>query len=393
MPDLNLTQTTALHRVWTAKPDASDDDRAVTSWLEEKIKSLGARQPVIVRSAAELQSALAAAAGGEVIEIAEGASVGPVKIAKKNFAERVVITGPGQLVNVTLDDVSNLSIQGVDLFVKAPILYGLALTNCRDILLTTNHIHGSLDQDPQNDGSGVLIVKCESVTVIGNEFEQLRRGVVANNSRLVTIVENDFHDLQTDGMMFAEMTGLFISSNFIGDFDPIEGDHPDGIQFLTKGTTLPNSDIVITNNLIRRGDIASMQGIFMGNEDKIPYKNIKITGNLLIGTGYRGISVSIGEDVDISGNELWGQATLVKGVLTGISNGIFATGITRLRLLNNAASSKPGLADLANGAPQSVDVTEGGNTITSKVTTPGQVAALITKWRSRGEFYPARLAT
>ncbi len=83
------------------------------------------------------------------------------------------------------------------------------------------------------------------------------------------------------------------------------GDHPDAIQFLTTGTTAASHDINITGNLITRGTGDAVQGIFMRDEvGTLPYANVNIDNNMLVGTGYNGITVLGGKTVAVTNNTL-----------------------------------------------------------------------------------------
>ncbi len=83
--------------------------------------------------------------------------------------------------------------------------------------------------------------------------------------------------------------------------------HPDAIQFLTSGETAGVHDIVITDNVIDRGSGSAVQGIFMTDQvGTLPYQNVTISGNMLVGTMYNGIMVNDGINLNISNNTVAG---------------------------------------------------------------------------------------
>ncbi|WP_309604471.1 M10 family metallopeptidase C-terminal domain-containing protein, partial [Phenylobacterium sp.] len=115
------------------------------------------------------------------------------------------------------------------------------------------------------------------------------------------------------------------------DFAPKPGDHPDAIQFWTTGTTASAHDIVVTDNIITRGAGSIMQGIFMGNEKMLEYKNVTITGNAVVGGMYNGIYVADASNAKIEGN-------LVQGY-KDMTSWIYMSKITNGALDNNQASA------------------------------------------------------
>ena len=105
-----------------------------------------------------------------------------------------------------------------------------------------------------------------------------------------------------------------------------------------------------------------MQGIFMGDETgKLPYENVKIQDNLLVGTGYNGIGLSNMRNVEILRNELlsYEGKTNPNWVLVRRSAGVVARDnkaikfgfdqVTDLKASNNKtnAVTKDGAAALA----------------------------------------------
>lgn len=183
--------------------------------------------------------------------------------------------------------------------------FAFRVNTSKDITFSNLDVHGSLNGNPQGDSSGISILKSSNIKVEDSEFYELRRGVGVASSDGVIIDGNKFHDLQTDGVMVSDTSNIVINGNSFSDFFPAEADHPDAIQFLTKGTTKASENITISNNTMWRGDGQAMQGIFMRDEvGTLPYKNVTIANNLLVGTGYHGITVGHGENLKITGNEL-----------------------------------------------------------------------------------------
>lgn len=152
-----------------------------------------------------------------------------------------------------------------------------------------------------------------AITVTGSTFRDL--GTVATFMRTVgvTFADNTIANVR-EGVRLVGANNATIARNRMGPFSPAKGDHPDGIQFFTAGLTLPDDraahDVVIEGNLIDPGPAAHVQGIFIGDEAKLyavgrGYSNITIRNNVLVGTGWHGITIGPhGAGLTIEGNRL-----------------------------------------------------------------------------------------
>ncbi len=155
--------------------------------------------------------------------------------------------------------------------------------------------------------SPFLIRNSSNVTVTNSEFTHVWHGVTIMDSSKVSITDSYFHDIRTDAIRGGGVWDLKISGNFITNLRPIGADHPDGIQLWTTNTTVASSNIVITDNLITRGDGAPAQGIFLRDQvGTLPYQNVSITGNTVVGTLYNGIMVDHGQNLTMTGNTVSG---------------------------------------------------------------------------------------
>lgn len=165
------------------------------------------------------------------------------------------------------------------------------------------NVHGSADGAPSGEQAGLMIRNSSDVSIRDSEFQQLKHGVSFLDSDGVVISGNSFHDLQVDGVRGGGTSNLKISNNTFTDFYPEAGDHPDGIQLWTTNTTKAAHDIVITGNAVTRGDGAPVQGIFLRDQlDALPYQNVTIADNIVIGGLYNGIMVDGGVNIRIDSN-------------------------------------------------------------------------------------------
>lgn len=280
---------------------------------------------VMIDSTAELMAALNKAKGGEVLTLAPGTYPG-VTIRGMHKAPAVVITGKGAVLpGLKVDKSSGLVFRRLEFAVPSPGQFAYLVSSSNNITFDGLSVHGPLGGSPQGKASGISILKSSNIKVLNSEFQQLRRGVGVGSSQDVVISGNSFHDLQTDGIMAAQVTNIQIVKNNFFSFFPIKGDHPDAIQFLTAGTSQASRDILISDNTALRGNGSAMQGVFMRDEKQMyPYENVRILNNLLIGTGYNGIAITGGRGIEISGNELlsYEGKTNLNWVLVRQANGV-----------------------------------------------------------------------
>lgn len=172
-----------------------------------------------------------------------------------------------------------------------------------DVRIEGVRVHGSLNDDPQDDpATGLLVRDSRNVTVTGCEFEQLFHGLSHLDSNGLTITANSFHDLRTDGIRGGGSSNVTIDGNKFTDFYPISGDHPDAIQFWTTNTTAPVRKITVTKNEIVRGKGAPMQGVFFRDNQGLPFEDVTITDNIVVGGLYNGVTMESGTNVTVENN-------------------------------------------------------------------------------------------
>lgn len=262
-----------------------------------------------VSTASGLNAALKSAQAGDVIYLESGTYAG-ISVRDISTGGNVTILSkdsenPAIIKDINIVNSDGFTFQGLTLSPDEGGQFAYRVYESKNIKFSNLDVHGSLNDNPQGDSSGLSIMKSQNIVVENSEFYELRRGVGVAGSEGVVIEGNKFHDLQTDGVMVSDTSGIRISGNEFSDFFPVDGDHPDAIQFLTKGTTKASENIVIEGNVMWRGEGDAMQGIFMRDEvGTLAYKNVTISNNLLVGTGYQGITVGHGENLNITGNEL-----------------------------------------------------------------------------------------
>ncbi len=176
-----------------------------------------------------------------------------------------------------------------------------------------DNFHGPLNGVLENEASGLLIRDSQDVTVANSEFRHLHNGIGHLQDEHLTISGNSFHDLRDDGIRGGGSSWVTITHNHFQDMHPDanDADHPDCIQFWTSNTKVSAHDILIEGNFYRRGAGRPVQGVFLGNELKIPYERVTILDNVFVGAGYNGIVVGLGKGVTIRGNVVAGYPDFV----------------------------------------------------------------------------------
>ncbi|MDP3746269.1 MAG: right-handed parallel beta-helix repeat-containing protein [Phenylobacterium sp.] len=264
----------------------------------------------------QLIQALKVAQSGDTIFLTPG-TYSNVTLSYLKIAGDVTITSAdpnrqATFTDLTVRDSSGLNFSNLEFVVDPAISNGFKVLNSSDIQFDKLNVHGTLDGDPTNDSSAMQIRGSSSVSVTNSEFQQLSNGLSHLDSEHITISGNKFHDIQIDGVRGGGSSFVTISNNHFTDFYREDGNHPDAIQFWTSNTTTSAHDIVIANNVIDRGDGGPMQGIFLKDESggRLPYHNVTITGNVIVGSMWNGISVNGADGLTISNNIVAGFADM-----------------------------------------------------------------------------------
>jgi parallel beta-helix repeat protein len=200
-----------------------------------------------------------------------------------------------------------------------------------DIAFRNVVVHGSPQGSLGSDISGMLIRNSNRVTVADSEFRNLHSALGLYGDDHLTITGNRFHNNRDDGIDVAGSSNVLIADNHCESNHPdgaADTDHPDCIQFWTKGSTTIAHDIAIVGNVYERGTGGATQGIFMRDEvGTLPYRNVVIRGNIIKGAQAGAIEVIGATDVDVVGNLVCSEG--------GQRAAILLRGVTRGRLEHN----------------------------------------------------------
>lgn len=312
-----------------------------------------------VNNAAELATALKAAASGDTVLLSPGTYSG-VSIAGINISGNVTVSSADPsskaVVNgLNLTNCSGLTFQGLELTVTTQNGFAAQIASCQNLVFDRLYVHGAMDGNPATDGSGIFVRASQGVSVVNSEFEQLGSGFAHLDSQNLLVANSKFHDLRTDGVRGGGSQGVTISGNAFYDFYPVSGDHPDAIQFWTTGTSRAGSDIVIADNYFLRGFGGASQGVFIRDEvGGLTYSRITITGNLIAGGLYHGIAVADAADVTIKDNVVQGLSDYKSWILLDfVQNAVVTNNAANTFTFNPTVS---GLTSSGNTAiPQASD--------------------------------------
>lgn len=171
-----------------------------------------------------------------------------------------------------------------------------------------------IEQGPLPTAFGLAVRASTGITVESSEFRRFYRGAIFTDCTDLNLVGNDIHDMRMDGLNFAQIERAEIAGNHIHDFHRAvaSGDHADMIQFWTAGTERPSRDIAIRGNLLNSGEGDFTQSILMRNElvdrgkagAEMFYRNVEISGNVIINAHLHGITLGEADGVKIANNTL-----------------------------------------------------------------------------------------
>jgi hypothetical protein len=226
--------------------------------------------------------------------------------------------GPSALLRIVASDLANPPLVRRILMVKSRNIlieginfepagdegkasYLMDIRESEGVILRRNHFQARTDL-PELRVRATRLTKVSSVVVEDNTVDGLERGFVFAEATDIKVAHNRFKGITTDGLNFFECIGVSVSQNLFLSFNTDLGQHPDYVQFWTRRAKSPSKNIVIEYNVMLQENGTPVQGVFMDNDDKIPYENVTIRKNLIIQGAPHGITVEMGKNVEISDN-------------------------------------------------------------------------------------------
>ncbi|GGI76445.1 hypothetical protein GCM10007973_11640 [Polymorphobacter multimanifer] len=296
-----------------------------------------------VSSSAEFTLALRAvrAGGVDTILVAPG-SYGTLNISSVNPTGTLTIRPLDADAGATFSQMrlirsSNITMEGFTL--SNPIAPGqgrasaMQINKSSDIAISDFTVQGSLDGDVSNDAQGLNIIESSRGVVLNSAFQQVSTGITVGRASDVVIAGNSIIEAREGVNMSGVTNGLF-ERNYLADFQPMPGDHPDFFQIHAVGPAVGSSNMVFRDNvMIERGEV-SIGGIFIKSENVakgVRHENITIENNFYEGTYRNAIAVSNADGVKIESN------TVLESQRVTHASAIIVDDVSRATVANNIA--------------------------------------------------------
>lgn len=297
-----------------------------------------------VSSTAQLTAAVKIAKAGDTISLASGTYAG---VALRGIAPTGTVTitsadagKPAVFTDLAVRSSANLTFSNVVLDSKpSPLMNQFEVRDSIGIhfdhIVAKGNVLGS-----EAIANGLMIRGSQNVSVTNSEFHDLQVGVSLLDNTGVVVSNSFFHDIRTDGVRGGGNSNLVVRDNAFTNFHPAAGDHPDAVQLWTTGTTVAAKNIEISGNVVVRGKGDPVQGIFLRDQvGNLPYENVKITDNIVIGSMANGIGVYGEATGTITGNVVLGLPDQKSLINAGEADG--------LRIAGNVATNYNVLGQLA----------------------------------------------
>lgn len=275
-----------------------------------------------------LAAQIAAAKPGDVLTLAPG-SYGKLTLSDLSFSPAVTLSGKGAVFEgMDLRRVEGLNFVGMELALKCGAgMYPAVASASKSLRFEDLKVSGD-----EHCWAGLFIRDSENVTVTRSEFTGALTGLMHLTSPGVTVSDSYFHHLRNDGILGGCSSHLTITGNRFHDFRPTEGAHPDAVQIWTTNCKIVSTDILVANNMAWRGDggIETVaQGVFItGGEPFTRHARVTVTGNLVLGGMYNGITVEGTDGGLIADNVVLGFPDMENWIRASDNTGLTITGNT-----------------------------------------------------------------
>ena len=331
---------------------------------------------------AQLLKYIASANSGDTIQLSAGTYSG-VLIQNVTKSGNITITSadanaPAVLTDLTLRNCQGMTFNNLEMFATKDMPFQV-LSSSR---ITIDHVdvHGKLNGSSHDDVRAMIVRDSTNVTVSNSHFHELTDALGFLNGKFVTFADNKFDLIRDNGISGGGTSNLSILGNTFSDFDHVGEVHPDAIQIWTSNTKAAASDILVSGNVFNRGSGAAVQGIFITDQIGLPYKNVTVTDNVVVGAMYNGIWVGGAENATLSNNVVIAEQDMPSwiGVINVASATITDNIATTVKTVSstvtrsgNVQTSVLSLADAATlssslaAMPHSSNARAGGSTLTA----------------------------
>jgi hypothetical protein len=296
---------------------------------------------VSVANEDELTSALQSVRDGDTILLAPG-NYSVLRIAGKKFARGITVTSadaarPAVVGGVVVQESSHATLKNLEVTLDPRTHLGVNIGGADGVRLEALDIHSVSGRDC----IGVNMRNSKNVTLYKSDIHDVGVGIQHLDDEHISIASNKIHDLDGDGIKGGGSSYVAITGNQMTNFTVHPKDHPDAIQFWTVNTKTPTHDLIISNNVFVRGAGAPVQGIFLGNEADIPYQNVTVTGNAIVGGMYHGITIYGADGVRVSNNLVQGYSDMDSWIqLNHTTNSTLSGNSSTSYMYDNLANEK-----------------------------------------------------
>jgi hypothetical protein len=269
-----------------------------------------------VTNATELTRAIRTAIAGDNILLAPG-NYGSVLVNSRNPSGTVTIRSANPDADAMFDSLvvsrsSNFTFNDIDVsrIISSPAMadFGAAVRVqfSNSITFVGIDVHGSLNNNPNDDGNGLLSTQSNRIAVLDSTFRDLNNAVVLGRATDVIFAGNTINGTR-EGLNLAQVDGALVERNFFTNIVPdmTRGDHGDAIQLHSNGAAGVSNDVTIRGNVIKT--TAGTHGIYLNNEKAalgVVHTNIVVDNNYYEGNARHGITVNAAENVTITNNTL-----------------------------------------------------------------------------------------
>lgn len=269
--------------------------------------------PVSAQTAADLEAAVNAAAPGDVITVTPG-SYDLVELGPNNFSPAVTLRfiDGASIGRMFLRDVTGLVFE--NLIVEAgeslnPVSENAVLVqDGGDITFRKSSFAWAKDDDPLNDGTALAFDRVDGIRVQNSHFSHVREGLIIRNSSNAEVVASHFTDMLEDAIVIAGSQHVTLRENTCTDFRRAAGlnTHPDCIQLQASSQAVADTDVLIADNAVLKGDGEKAQGIFISSRFiGEPHRDITVENNLIRQSAVLGIYAKNAENITIRNNSVY----------------------------------------------------------------------------------------
>lgn len=285
-----------------------------------------------ISDTANLTKALSRARDGDVILLEPGRYT-PLNIQNLKFSKTVTLASrdpsrPAVLTGIKLRNVRNLVIKQMEFdVVPAYGMFSYTIFDSENVQLQQLNVHGTLNNDPSDDKSPIMIRGSRDISVVDSDFRELFHGISFLDSSHLHFSGNSFRFLRTDGIRGGGSSHIIIRGNVFTDFQPRPKDHPDGIQLWTTNTKAAARNVLIEQNVIARGKGAAIQGIFIRDtHNQFPFEELTIRNNLVLGGMFNGIAIGGSKDAVVENNVVAAFPDQKSWIRVGIAHDMLLSG-------------------------------------------------------------------